>query len=127
MIFEMLRRSQSDNIDSMSESDEDQVQQASSTVADSQAQVEIQSDLTWPDSRVWELLDKNKQTRVDHLINNNLGKKHWKEIVDHVNKSKTSKVQVDYQQIKNKFDALKKKFKVEKTKRSSSFKQLGIL
>ncbi|KAL3701582.1 hypothetical protein R1sor_019604 [Riccia sorocarpa] len=73
-----------------------------------------ESDVTWPSGRIWEMLDEYKRVKIDHKVSFNFAQRHWMQVVRKVNQSKTSNIQQSLQQVKNKMDSLKKKFKVEK-------------
>ncbi|KAL2610941.1 hypothetical protein R1flu_022633 [Riccia fluitans] len=77
------------------------------------------SSALWPTARIWAFLDKFKEIKVDRSLHGNLKKRHWEEICHHINKSSFSAVLQDVQQMKNKLDNLKKKFRVEKAKQNS--------
>ncbi|KAL2654055.1 hypothetical protein R1flu_022183 [Riccia fluitans] len=85
-------------------------------VLDSQTGLDGDSSALWPTTRIWAFLDKIKEIKVDRLLHGNLKKRHWEEICHHINKFNFSAVPEDIQQVKNKLDNLKKKFRLEKAK-----------
>ncbi|KAL2620329.1 hypothetical protein R1flu_000534 [Riccia fluitans] len=89
-------------------------------VLDSQTGLDGDSSAVWPTTRIWAFLDKFKEIKVDRLLHGNLKKRHWEEIFHHINKSSFFIMPQNIQQVKNKLDNLKKKFRLEKAKQNST-------
>ncbi|KAL3690126.1 hypothetical protein R1sor_016435 [Riccia sorocarpa] len=105
-------------VGSITEPDCEEIQ---GNVRDSQ-QVPAEGDTNeiWPSGRLWDLLEKYKEIKIDRMANGNLKKRHWLEIEEEVNKPRWRSMPQSYNQIKNKLDNLKKKFKQEKAKQNTT-------